>query len=296
MSSIRIISIAIAIATSLAYGQKVALVVSRDILPYQAAADGFKRTCGEAVSVYNLDGDPGKGGRIFSEIGDSRARLVVTVGSEALESALAHTKLPVVYTMVLEPKNNRAGMTGVTLEVPLAVQLKYLREAVPSVRTVGLVYNPVTGRRLADQARSACQSQGMALESVASASDREVAEALRPLAGRIDAIWMVTDQVNLSPMGSEAILLFGLENKLSILAPSEKFVKGGALISVAADYGAMGEQAGRMANSVIRGTDAGSLPDEQPQKYNVTVNLNVARQIGLEIPEAVVRRASKVYQ
>jgi len=127
-------------------------------------------------------------------------------------------------------------------------------------------------------------------------SDREVTEALKKLAGKIDALWMIPDPSNISPQGAEAILLFGLENKVPILAPSEKFVKNGALLSVAADYLAVGEQTGKLANAIVRGTPASGLPVEQPQKFSLSINLKVARQIGLDIPEDVLKQAGKSFQ
>lgn len=277
------------------YAQQVALIISRDIPPYQAAVASFREACDFRVDEYSLNGDIKNGPEILNSIWFNKDILLVAVGSEALEVAVSQKKRPILYTMVLAPKNNRSDMTGVFLEIPALVQLTILHKLVPNIRNVGLIYNPATSQSFISDAKNACQNLGFILVPVPVNSDREVDEAAKSLTGKIDALWMIPDPVNLSPLGAEAILLFSLENQIPILAPSEKFVKSGALVSVSADYHEMGIQTARMANVIVKGGQPSEFPGEGPRKYSIALNLKVAKQIGLKIPKSVIDRVEKIY-
>lgn len=279
-----------------ARGQRVAVIISRDIAPYQEAAGGFKKSLGAPVAEYNLEGDVSQGPEIISRIRNGTSTLVVAIGSEALQVALTQRERPVLFTMVLTPKQGLENAGGVVLEVTSTAQLEALQEAIPELKSLGLIYHATTGRRFQAEAKAACQELGLTLRAVGIESDREVAAAARSLVGTVDALWMVPDLTNISAQGAEAILLFGLENRVPILAPSEKFVKAGALIAVSANYAGMGAQTARLAESVLRGDPIGNLPLERPRKLSISLNLKVAAQMGLTIPPSIVRKADHVFQ
>ena len=68
----------------------------------------------------------------------------------------------------------------------------------------------------------------------------------------------------------------------------------GSLLSYGASYYQIGRQAARLVNRIFRGEKAGSVPAERANKYDLMVNLRMAKAIGLSIPAATLKKADKV--
>lgn len=116
-------------------------------------------------------------------------------------------------------------------------------------------------------------------------------EALKALDKEIDALWSVADSTAFSSGSVEFILLHTLRNKIPFFGLSPGFVKAGALMALAVDYGAVGQQCGEQAARVLSGHPPSSVPVTTPRNPVLHVNLKTAETIGLEIPPERLRGA-----
>jgi putative tryptophan/tyrosine transport system substrate-binding protein len=67
-------------------------------------------------------------------------------------------------------------------------------------------------------------------------------------------------------------------------------------MSHAADYGDLFGRAAAFVDKILKGADPAGLPVEPPRKFELTVNLNTARELGLTIPPSILARADEVVE
>lgn len=275
--------------------ERVAIVLSADLPPYQEAAQGVEKQLGDhEVVTYSLEGFQDNWLKVEAKLKREPADVVVTVGS--LATALASRRMgetPVVYTMVVNAEKlldpNGAPATGVTLDQDPARSLRAMRESLPRVRKVGVLYDPEQSGARVDEARVAAASLGLELAAVEVEDTRDLPGALRRLLDRRpDALWLLVDRTVLSTQeGLELIMLETLRRGVPVVAPSERYTKTGALVAFSAEYGDVGEQAGRLTLRVLTLQEAGAvlpLPaPERPERLKQVINEKVRETLGMEV-------------
>ena len=266
---------------------EVAVLKSDSLTPYANAVAGFSAECRTEVAEYDLREDATRAEKIVKELQASKPSLIFALGPLAANTAKrAFDDIPIVFAMVpnwekygLEAKN----VTGVALQRPVKTQLETLKALAQGAKRIGVLYNPRYTKSVIDTAVDAAKSLSITLVAVKVETPEEVPAAVKALAGKVDALWMIADRAVANPDAVQAIIKFALDNKVPVFALSEQQVKDGALVSLSPNYTAMGQQAGKIANKIIDQKLApGSLMVAQPDGLDLAINLSTAKQIGAE--------------
>jgi putative ABC transport system substrate-binding protein len=191
---------------------------------------------------------------------------------------------PLASGFVRSMNSSGNNLTGASLDIPIRAQFEALRSVLPSVRKVGVLYNPQETESVVQQARETAREMGLELVAVAVDSEEKVPEALGALGKSVDALWSVADSTIFSSGSMQFILLHTLRNKIPFMGLSPSFVKAGALLALDADYQEVGAQCGALAVKILAGEAPTALPVATPQKATLHVNLKTAEVIGLKIP------------
>jgi putative ABC transport system substrate-binding protein len=109
---------------------------------------------------------------------------------------------------------------------------------------------------------------------------------------RPDAFLALVDPVLISYR--KRILEFLAKNRLPAIFQSSDWFEAGGLMSYGPSYPDLYRRAASQMNKILKGTKPADIPVEQPTKFELVVNLNTAKQIGLTIPPNVLARADKV--
>ncbi|MBI4574020.1 MAG: ABC transporter substrate-binding protein [candidate division NC10 bacterium] len=273
---------------------------------YQTALARFKgalRRTGFAGGIEEVGLKPGgvEGERLIQAIRAKRPVLVVTLGSEATARVTPQIKdLPVVFCMALNPvasgfvpELERPGgnVTGASLDVPLSTQFEAIRSVVPAARRVGVLFNPAQTGSVVLQAGKAAQEAGLTLVPRAVQTPAEVPRALEGLGRQTDFLWAVADSTVFFGGSTEHILRYTLTNGIPFMGLSPAFVQAGALMALAVDYGAVGEQCGALALQVLAGRAPAGLAVTVPERVTLHLNLRTAENIGLKIPSQAMKGA-----
>jgi putative ABC transport system substrate-binding protein len=275
--------------------EKIVAVQSIGVAPYEQAVEGFRRVCG--AEVKRLVISELERADVAAEIDETRPDMVLAIGMEALSKVKVIKEIPIVYLMVLNPRSLLSGennITGVSMNISADKQLRILRDALPGVKKIGLLYDQKQTGPFARSARNAAGRIGIKVVATEVHSPREVPSSLDAMGGAIDMFWMLPDLTVITPATVEHFLVFSLENKIPILTFSEKYVELGALLSIGIDAFDIGCQAGEMANAILSGRPAGSIKPVDARREVVSINLKVARKLGIQIDEKIVAKARVV--
>ena len=245
--------------------------------------------------------------KLAAELAQLNVEILVTDGTNVTRAAMNATKtIPIVMASDADPVGNgfvaslaRPGgnVTGlVNLLAGLSgKRLEILKEAVPGLLRVGILWNPenpssVSGFKETQEAARALAMQLQSLE-VRGAEDFSSAFQVATKA-QARALTVLSDSLMFS--NRRRLLELASKNKLPTMHTQGLWVDAGALMSYGTNFPDLYRRAAIYVDKILRGTKPADLPVERPIKFEFIINLKTAKQIGLTIPPNVLARADKV--
>jgi len=242
---------------------------------------------------------------IVDSISIINPRLILTVGSAATSFAQDNfSDIPIVFSAVKYPvlsgfinsmSQPERNTTGASLNIPVDVQFRYFKEIIPDLKKIGVLYTSNT-ESLIPQARIVAESAGLSLVALQINNFKEIPNALDSLSKSIDGMWAVADPNLFDPRSTKFILLNIIRKSMPLMGFSRHIVESGALFALDFDYKAIGFQAGGIANKIIAGKEAGSIPVTMADVIWFHYNAKTAEHIRVTIPEELVAVAKEVYR
>jgi putative ABC transport system substrate-binding protein len=259
-------------------------------------------------------GDPDRFRSFAAELVAAAPDVIVTASAAATRVLQQQTQtIPIVITGAGDPATNdivrnigrpEGNTTGITnLYASIGGKwLELLKEVAPRLQRVGLVYNDRLGSgpdggiivyapSIEDAARV------MAVQSVM-LPYRDALDIVRgfdTLAREPD-----TGLIMVPPAATaanrETIFRLASQHRLPIIVHDRDFVLEGALLSYGSDTADRFRRAGAYVDRLLRGAKVNELPVQFPTRFELAVNLKVAKGIGLTIPESFLVRADEVIE
>ena len=268
------------------------VIQSMQIKPYNDALQGFRsvnkaRTSKLVSSELNEQDIAGKVRKI-------KPQLILAIGLDALAKVRGIRDVPIVYLMVLNPRSlvqDNDNITGVSMNIAPEKQLSQLRQILPQVKKIAVFFDPGKSGNYVARAYNAAAIMGIELLAKGVHSPREAIAAIDTMKGKADALWLLPDTTVVNPATIDLLLLSTLENKIPVLTFSDKYVEKGALLSLEVDAEDVGRQAGEMANRILAGAAVQSIEKEDARGGILTINLIVAKKLGISINGNVLKHA-----
>ncbi|HEX9820873.1 MAG TPA: ABC transporter substrate-binding protein [Methylomirabilota bacterium] len=250
--------------------------------------------------------------RSETQIGDYLARMppdvLVMAGPHRIRAAMRATTAipiigidlesdPVVGGFVTTLARPGANVTGIWMDLPelAGKQIQFLREVVPRLQRLGVVWDDRIGQPQFSVLEAAARPAGIALLPAGLRATTEVEGVLkRVLAERPQAIVLLTAPVVFSSLGRIAELTH--RSRMPSITPFSTYPSAGGLMAYGPDFPAMWLQLSSYIDRVLRGARAGDLPVERPSKFSLILNLKTARHLGLAISQSLIFRADEVIQ
>jgi putative tryptophan/tyrosine transport system substrate-binding protein len=198
-------------------------------------------------------------------------------------------------TSLARPGGNVTGVTLLTRKLD-GKRLELLKEAVPKVARVAVLYDPAdraTARDVKEEIPVAARALGLTARSweIRDASGFEkVFAALSKQ--RPDGLYVTGGA--LVGGNRKRITGLALKSRLPSVYNNRQFVEAGGLMSYGADLADNYRRVATYVDKILKGAKPANLPVEQPTKFELVINLKTAKQIGLTIPQKVLGRADKV--
>jgi putative ABC transport system substrate-binding protein len=235
--------------------------------------------------------------------------VIATSGTRETVAAKAATAtIPIVMLFVGDPvgaglvsslTHPGANVTGTSLMAPdvSGKRLELLREIVPKLRRVAILWNPRNASAAAEMraTETAARSLGLTVYSAAVDSASRLDAAFAGMArARPDGVLVMLDA--LTSWHRREIAAAALTARLASIFPSWTYVESGGLVGYGPDYRAIAGRAASYVDKILKGARPGDLPIEQPTKFELVINLKTAKALGLTIPPSLLQRADRVIE
>lgn len=214
--------------------------------------------------------------------------IVFTTGSdpvaEGLVANLAH------------PGGNVTGFTVLSADL-MEKRLEVLAEVAPQVKVIALLVNPdnPNTERYINNLPKAAQSKGLRLEILKASTETEIDAAfaaLRPL--QAGALLAGTDAFFNDRR--QQIVALAAKHAIPAIYDAPGFMTVGGLMSYGPSFAEIYRQVGIYAGKILRGAKPADLPVQEPTKFELVINLETAKVIGLTVPQSLLRRADRVIE
>jgi len=209
------------------------------------------------------------------------------VGNDPVEAGLIES--------LARPGGNVTGLTNLTGKLA-GKRLELLKEAVPKLARVAVLYEPATPANLIEVNEDlpvAARALNLTVKpwEVRAASDFDrVFAALNKQ--RPDGLYVAGSP--LTNANQKRIVSFALKSRLPSMYSGQEAVDAGGLMYYGADLADSYRRVAYYVDRILKGAKPADLPVEQPTKFELVINLKTAKQIGLTIPPNVLARADKV--
>jgi putative ABC transport system substrate-binding protein len=237
--------------------------------------------------------------------------VIVTPGglASALAAKAATTTVPIVFIVADDPvrlglvaslARPDANLTGINFfsgELT-AKRLELLRELVPATTRVAVLVNPANAANAetaSREAETAARATGLQIRVFNASTSREINAAFATFVReRPDAVL-----VGLDPFfNSRRIQLVQLATRYAVPAsyPARDFAEAGGLISYGADIADAWRQVGIYSGRILKGVKPAELPVVQSSKFELVINAETARMLGLSVPPSLLALADEVIE
>jgi putative ABC transport system substrate-binding protein len=246
---------------------------------------------------------------IVAELVAAGIDLLVIQGPAELSAARSvTTALPIVFidvsdpialgavTSLARPGGNATGLSSIGVDLA-GKRLELLAETVPALRRAGEVMTPdmSNGEAKLAASRAAAARLGIEIVAVVVRDAMAIESALAEAAGA--GIGGLLVQLNaITIVHRERLVHLVAAHGLPAIYEDSRFVAVGGLMSYGGDVGVNSRRAAFYADRILKGARAGELPVEQATRFELVINVPVARALGLTIPPLLLARADEVIE
>jgi ABC-type uncharacterized transport system substrate-binding protein len=246
---------------------------------------------------------------LIAELVASKVEVIVTAGTPAaLAVKKAASSIPLVMIAVgspvatgfveslARPGGNVTGLTSIAADLE-GKRLELLREVVPTVSHVALFWNSGNPAhvKIEQEAQAAAKVMRLKVLSLGVRSWEEIEAAFATILREgPEALSVLPDRLFLHHRKS--IMDFASQHRLPGVHAYRELVEAGGLMSYGPSYAGMHKRAAYFVDRILKGTNPGDLPVEQPATFELILNLKAAKAFGLAIPPSVILRADEVIE
>lgn len=263
---------------------------------------GFEEGKNVTFDQQNAQGDQSNLQTIAQRFVSNKDDLICAIATPAAQTVANATKdIPIVGTAITDYKvaklvkdSNKPGtnVTGTTDMNPVEAQIDLLVKIMPKAKTVGFIYNSseVNSQLQIDLAKKAAAARGLNTVEATVSSVNDIQQAAQSLMGKVDALYIPTDNVMASAMPN--LIKITDEAKIPVFCAEADMLKSGGVATLGIDYYKLGFQTGEMAADILSGKAKPQDMAIQSQKtFTVTLNEDAIKKLGLTIPDEIRKEA-----
>ncbi len=170
--------------------------------------------------------------------------------------------------------------------------IELAKELTPGFKTIGALYNSSETNSVAtvESLKEYAEANGFEVIETAITSANEIQTAAQSLAKKCDIVFSPTDNTVATSIAT-ANKVF-TKAKIPFYVGADSMVKDGAFATSGVDYEYLGQQTAKMVAEVLNGADTATMPVRTMDETGIYINSDTAAAIGVEIPEAILNKAT----
>ena len=247
--------------------------------------------------------------QLAAELVQAKVDVIIAVTNlPAFAAKSATTKVPIVVwaahdavgtglaKSLARPGGNVTGTESLAPELD-AKRVELIREIVPGLQTLALLYNPDDqGSPLHLRwAHATAKALGFGVVQLAVRGAADYDAVFASAAGRrLDGLLMFTDNATFANWGRVAE--FALHQRVPTVCEFAPLAQAGCLVSYGPSFAELDERVAQQVDRILKGARPADLPFEQPTRYELVVNLKTAMAIGAAIPQSMLLRADRAIE
>lgn len=258
---------------------------------------GFKEGDNVKYDFQNAQADMNNTASIANNFVGDKVDLIFANATPSAVAALNVTKeIPIIFTSVTDPVGaglvtalDKPGdnITGTTDNHPDATRktIEFMIKEI-GAKKIGVIYN--AGEQNSEvqlkEVQKIAEENGAKVVKASISASAEVKQAAESLVGRVDAMYVPTDNTVVSAL--ESVISVANDKKIPLFVGELDSMKRGAVAASGFDYYDIGYQSGLMAAEILAGNKKPSdIPVELPKSLTLTVNKKAAKEQGVEVKE-----------
>ncbi|BCK02832.1 hypothetical protein VCSRO147_0907 [Vibrio cholerae] len=273
----------------------------------QGLLDGLKAKGYEEGKNLKFDyktaqGNPAIAVQIARQFVGENPDVLVGIATPTAQALVSATKtIPIVFTAVTDPVGAKLvkqleqpgkNVTGLSDLSPVEQHVELIKEILPNVKSIGVVYNPgeANAVSLMDLLKLSAAKHGIKLVEATALKSADVQSATQAIAEKSDVIYALIDNTVASAI--EGMIVAANQAKTPVFGAATSYVERGAIASLGFDYYQIGVQTADYVVAILEGKEPGSLDVQVAKGSDLMINKTAAEQLGITIPEAVLARAT----
>ena len=269
------------------------------------AEEGYDKDKVE-IDFLNAEGDQNKVATMSKQLVDKDNQVLIGIATPSAQGLASATKdKPIVMGAITDPvganlvkdlKKPGGNITGVSDHNPTEQQLKLIKELTPNVKTIGVFYSTSedNSKTQVEEFTKLAEKAGYKVVPYSVPSTNEIASTVSVMTGKVDAIWVPIDNTIASAFST--VVEANKTAKKPIFPSATAMVEAGGLGSVVVDQHDLGVATGKMAAKILKGQKPGDTPVEIFTDGKSVIHKNVAEELGITIPESVLKEAGQVIE
>ena len=258
------------------------------------------------VVVRNAEGDAPTNQAIAQQFAEDGYDLILAIATPSAQAmANATQDIPILITAITDPvaaklvasmEQPHGNVTGTSDYVSIAEQLSMVQQIMPGLKRLGVIYNNGEENSLVqiDVVKEYASANGLTVVEATPTNSNEVLQAAQSLSGKVDAIYVPTDNTVVAAI--DAVVKVSYEEQIPLFPAEGDSVAKGGVATAGVNYYQLGEQTGRQAVRILQGASPAEIAVETQPEKSVIVNLLAAEKVGIVIPAAILEQAVTIIE
>ncbi|MBV9516972.1 MAG: ABC transporter substrate-binding protein, partial [Hyphomicrobiales bacterium] len=272
------------------------------------SAAGYEEGRNVAIEYRWADGDYDKLPSLAAELVRLRVAVIATINTPTILAAKAATQtIPIIFGVGVDPikfglvaslnrpRGNLTGVTQLNIEME-AKRVQLLHELVPEAASIGLLINstsPAYSEAATESAQSAARIVGVRLLVLNASTESGIEAAFATLVEeRAGALLVSGDSFLVSKRAQ--IVALAVRHAVPALYHRREFTAIGGLMSYGPSLPEVYYQVGDYTGRILAGAKPADLPVQQSTKFELVINANTAKALGIEVPISIQTLADEV--